>query len=163
MARQGRGRRAGNRPDQFNATGRVRTAAGGTRNRGGAIVPQRTSVTGKFGSKYSPEAQAKRRRFRVGARVGQQIYGLRPQNRVLTTPAPANPGGNTGATKGADKASGAGSAGTKSVFRRARPGEFTQRARGANARARLRNLARTGSPATQQRARALAARVGVRV
>ena len=45
MARRGRGRRRGGQgfsnprqPDQFNGRGRVRTARGGTRNRGGGLV-----------------------------------------------------------------------------------------------------------------------------
>ncbi|MBN3993875.1 MAG: hypothetical protein HWQ36_26175 [Nostoc sp. NMS2] len=173
MARRGKtgGGQGFGAPTATRPNGSVRTAAGGTRARGGAIVPvnqpTRTSVTGKFGSKYSASGRARRRALKEY----QQVFGLdrsplvgtRPSSRVLVTPAPTNPGGNTGVKKGNDKEPASGSAPNKSVFRRARPGEFAQRARGANARARLRTLARTGSAATQERARALAGRVGVRL
>lgn len=92
---------------------------------------------------------------RGGASGGGRIAGLLPAGRGGNVPSGANDAEN-------NKGTGLRSTGN-SALRRARPGEFSQRQRGADARARLRNLARTGSPATQARAQALAARVGVRL
>ena len=148
MARRGKtgGGQGFGAPTPTRQYGSVRTAAGGTRARGGALVLPSAVALPRLSSPFNPART-------IARKQAQQILAGRA--------APA--GGNTGAKKGNDKESASGSAPNKSVYRRARPGEFSQRTRGATARRVLRNLARTGTPATQQRARAVAARVGVRV
>jgi hypothetical protein len=156
----GRGSRRAAGTDTFRPNGRVRTAAGGTRNRGGALAlataPQRPSSLFDPARALGRQALARQQQPLAGGNTGE-LSSASPWDSSQGL------GGNTGAKKGADKSSGAGSKAAGTVYRRARPGEFSQRARGGLARARVRRAARTGTGRLGERARAIAAQVGIRV
>lgn len=137
-----RGFGRGSRGNQNRPFGSVRTAAGGNRARGGPLVLASAAQPPRPSSPFNPAAALSRQ-------------ALRRQQ--------PSPGGNTGVKKGADKSSGAGSKAAGTVYRRARPGEFSQRQKGGLARARVRKAARTGTGRLGERARAIAAQVGIRV
>lgn len=149
MARSGGGRRTGGGGFGQNLpTGRVRTARGGTRNRGGGLVD--VSVAG--------------RRTRRAAKVAQQTSGLGGGSQTII----AGGGGRGGAIvkrgSGADNARSSGtSRKSNSRFRKARPAEFSQRGvRKASINA-MRRLAREGTGGEKAAAAAAAKRLRIKL